>query len=111
MDTNTLLEAGLGAAAVAAIIEALKQLGVRTKWLPILTLVVGAGLSVAWGFAQGYNAATIIVDALLFAGVAAHGYDVTKAAVLNISPEQEATALERRLSFLKKDTDTPDAEG
>ena len=101
MDSAQLLEGGLGIAATAAIVSAIKAMGVRTKWLPFISLLTGIGLSVAWGLAQGYNVATIIVEGFLFAGVAAHAYDMQKSATENISPEQEITSLERRLTHLK----------
>lgn len=111
MDTAMLLEGGLGVAATAAIVSALKSLGVRTKWLPLASLVIGMALSVAYGLSQGYNAATIIVYGFLFAGVAAHGYDIQKAAVENISPTTEIASLERRLVHLKKQTTGQDDAG
>jgi hypothetical protein len=73
-----LLEAGLGAAAVFAIVAATKKAGMRSKYAPLLSLVVGALLAAIWGVASAHDLQMIIVNALLFAGVAVHGYDISQ---------------------------------
>lgn len=99
---NLLLEAGLGVALVAAIVEALKKAGMRTKWAPLVNLLVGGLFAVGVGMLNEYAVEAIIVLWASLSGVAALGYDGVRSAVSNISPETEIASLQRRIAMLKK---------
>lgn len=78
MEPSIFIEGGLGIAATAAVVEAAKRAGLRSKYAPAMSLVVGWCLALVWHLASSNDWPTTIVLAFLFGGVASHGYDLTK---------------------------------
>ena len=76
MDTSLLIEGGIGIAATAAIVQSVKMAGMRSRYAPILSLVIGMTLSVVYSFITNTDPVETLILGFLFGGVASHGYDV-----------------------------------
>lgn len=102
MDASILIEGGIGAAFVVAIVEALKSAGMRSKYGPISSLIVGIALAALYGFFSGYDVVMTILLAAIFSGVGTLSYDGYRQVRENISIDQEQLSLERRLKHIEK---------
>lgn len=83
METNTLAGLAGATAVINASVAALKKLGVSSRYLPALSLVIGGAVGLVsslFGIANLWDAA---VTGIIAGAVASGVYDLTKKTILN----------------------------
>lgn len=67
---------------IGAIVYVVKKLGVDTRWLPLVSLLTGAGFGLLAYLAGGGNLYNSVIGGGLIGLVTSGGYDIVKKSVL-----------------------------